>query len=539
MLERTKETETRTVAATAALLLVLLAAAPASGQDRGKRAAGKPVLDEGIVLGPANVDWRLDPRGLRRVPLGVPQLLVDDHLIENRFDEKFISSTVPHVLHAPQRTARPILDADRPWEMGLGVAYPSVVFDAEANTFRMYYMVYHEPMRQPGYPPGGYFLAYAESDDGLAWTKPVLGLHPWAGSTRTNIVMVGERETNPGPVYAREAAGEGGGRKVRNLLALPEASFQGHRFLILHGDREHYLGTSEDGIHWLEKRQMILPLRIDAYQTIVWDDALGEFVAFVRNKVIFGDRNKPREIWGNVRAVSRVGSPALWAVWDTVPVAVMLPDAEDASRFYEMPVFRYGGVYFGLLHQTGENPQSIDVELVTSRDGFEWRHVPGRGRLVTRGVRGAWDFGMVFAGAGLLEVADEWWVYYAGFRGYHDDRDNRSAIGLLRFRKEGFVSVRAGDSESTLLTRPFVWPGGVLAVNARAPGGSLQVRATDPKRKEIEGFGYGDGDVFSGDEVRRRIRWKNADIRTLAGRLIRLEFKFRRADIFAFVALER
>jgi hypothetical protein len=201
-----------------------------------------------------------------------------------------------------------------------------------------------------------------------------------------------------------------------------------------------------------------------------------------------------------------------------------------------MPALRYGGIYWGFLQHFDENPQTIEIELVFSRDGLDWKRLPGHAKLITIGEEGTWDGGMVSTGDRILEVGDEWWLYYSGYSGYHDARDRKSAIGLLRFRKEGFASLRAYDSDSYVLTRPLRWPGGMLVINAKADGGFVVVRVTDQRRNTIPGFDYSSCSSFSGDSIRHPVEWDSAEMGDLSGRVIRIEFKFRNADLFGFVA---
>jgi len=146
---------------------------------------------------------------------------------------------------------------------------------------------------------------------------------------------------------------------------------------------------------------------------------------------------------------------------------------------------------------------------------------------------------MVFTADRVLERGDEWWLYYSGHNGYHDAQDRQAAIGLARFRKEGFVSLRAGAEESYVVTRPIRWPGGQLAINAQAEDGLVQVRVTDQRRNTIEGFDHTACEPFRGDNVRHPVSWRGADIADLEGHFIRLEFRFRNADLFAFIATDQ
>jgi hypothetical protein len=98
------------------------------------------------------------------------ELFVDHHLID-----RLEGATLR--LHEPQPAGTAIA-YDRPWE-GRYCAYITVLKDGE--TYRMYYR---------GYPVDGpQVTCYAESDDGIEWRKPDLGLFEVAGTRDNNIVL--------------------------------------------------------------------------------------------------------------------------------------------------------------------------------------------------------------------------------------------------------------------------------------------------------------------------------------------------------------
>ena len=74
------------------------------------------------------------------------------------------------------------LVTDKPWE-GNTCAYYSVFQDGEL--YRMYYRgSHHKPAHEE-------VTCYAESKDGITWTKPNLGLFEFDGSKENNIVWNG------------------------------------------------------------------------------------------------------------------------------------------------------------------------------------------------------------------------------------------------------------------------------------------------------------------------------------------------------------
>ena len=106
------------------------------------------------------------------------ELLVDDWLIE-RMDG------VDLRLHHP--TEREVaLTFDRPWE-GSTCCYVTVFPDGDI--FRMYYRGsdYDVVTKKSTHPE---LVCYAESTDGIHWTRPNLGLHEFAGSKDNNIIWM-------------------------------------------------------------------------------------------------------------------------------------------------------------------------------------------------------------------------------------------------------------------------------------------------------------------------------------------------------------
>jgi len=475
---------------------------------------------------------KLNPVALRELDLNVPQLMIDDYLIENRFDCNNLSANVPHVFHKPERSMEPVVLPDRPWESEWGIGHPGVIYDHGAKLFRLYYTV---PQKKRGIerrPPGSYFLCYAESGDGINWEKPDLGLFHWDDIEETNILIEGKNEGKIANVHMTDQEESD---TIINLGMLPPNFLRGNPYVMYYCDGRHYLATSEDGIHWNERASTVIANRIDCYHTIIYDEDRREFVSYLRNRLIFSGK-QPEDYYGNTRMVSRLSSEDLWSEWDTMPTSVLIPDEGDAKRFYGMPTIRFGGIYLGFLQHFDEDPQTLEVELVFSRDGLEWKRLPGHPKMLEVGEPGSWDGGMVYTGDRVIQVGDEWWVYYVGISGYHDAEVRQSAIGLLRFRREGLVSLRAGENDSYILTRPIRWPGGQLVVNARSDGGSLRARVTDQRRNTIDGFSYGECIPFTGDSTRHQVRWDGADISKVKGSIIRLEFKFRNSDLFSFLA---
>jgi hypothetical protein len=290
-----------------------------------------------------------------------------------------------------------------------------------------------------------------------------------------------------------------------------------------------------------------------------WDARLGRFVAYLR----FGPPN--------VRIISRTESEDFvhWSPKVTVIKRGKL-DEPFNTELYTMAVLPYEGIRIGLLNTYhGETIKPIpadqpwmdrvNVQLAYSRNGVTWQRVGKEGAIPPRELRAErdwkeaaqaavflpygefrkdWDWGQIYPFHPPLVVGDEIRFYYTGISGrhwhtYHKDTPDYG-VGLATLRLDGFVSVEA-EKEGTLTTRPLVFLGDTLVVNANAAGGSLLVEALDGEGKAIPRFGAEDCKPITSDGVRHVISWKNGtDCHLLQARPIKLRFHLKNAKLYAF-----
>ena len=122
-----------------------------------------------------------DPTGkdsIRRID-SRRELFVDDWLI-HRTDGVSLELQTPI-------DAGKVVDLTLPWEGPLS-GIPCAFRDGDK--YRMYYRGARREM-QDGSPLSSN-ICYAESTDGIHWTKPELGLYEFAGSKQNNITYVGD-----------------------------------------------------------------------------------------------------------------------------------------------------------------------------------------------------------------------------------------------------------------------------------------------------------------------------------------------------------
>jgi hypothetical protein len=86
-----------------------------------------------------------------------------------------------------------------------------------------------------------------------------------------------------------------------------------------------------------------------------------------------------------------------------------------------------------------------------------------------------------------------------------------------------------------LTTKPLVFIGDTLIVNANAEGGSITVEALDADNQPIEGFSAAQCRPLTTDDLRHVVTWNdNPDCHTIQGRPIRLRFQLERAKLYSF-----
>lgn len=495
----------------------------------------------------------------------VPQLFLDDALVDNRYAFKRNAENVLRRFHSPvKQGAQPVL-VDR----DTAPSYFGVAYEPEAKVFRLWYqanvpVVIGEKKEKKGVM-GFRHVRYAESTDGVHWTLPELGLYEFRGNKNNNICYM-----RPGTF---EQKVKGFGTSSIHLLdtaEMAEADRRDYKYLLTYtlrggGDTEAdktqvYLIGSRDGIHWDgEGQKSIVTGSIsDGWHGMLFDPKRKQYVGYCRPRDRYdsggpvspsnsdfqpsADPRVNESLYaGVVRRIGRIESDELWRSQEARPQTVFLPDEIDlknkVTAHMSMGAKYYGGAYFGFLHPYDPH-DSVWTELVLSRDGksFERTHE----RMVSPGASDAWDSKQTWGVPDWCEVGDEWWFYYFGGNSPPNlpfQTDTQWGIGLAKIRKEGFVSLSAPPGGGVVVTRLLTWPGGDLLINCNASAGEMRVRVSDKQRRAYPGLNYSDCTPFTGDNVRHKIVWNNASLRELKGQQVRLEFYFsKQADLYSFQA---
>lgn len=480
------------------------------------------------------------------------ELFVDDFLIEQ------MEGDVDFQLHhpTPQEVA---LSHDELWE-GTGSGYHSVFKDGDL--YRMYYKAWHidvsggtlDTDRHPLY------CCYAESDDGIHWRKPALGLNDFEGSTANNIAIaseiVGELNVDAGhPAVFRD----------NNPNATDDARYKA----VLRSREPNGLIVykSPDGLNWSPLYdQPILRLKgaFDSQNLAFWDTNLGRYRGYWRafsGGTITDTEWKPE----GVRAI-RTGQSDDLEHWDHIN-DVNYDDSPDEHLYTNgvQPYHRAPHILIGLptryierenlapMNQLPDlenrNARAVAKEryghaiteglFMSSRDGTQfkrWNEAflrPGPERT------GTWHYGAHYLAWGVVETqsslpgAPNELSLYATENYWHGQG---SDLRRYTLRLDGFVSASAGSEGGTLLTKPITFQGGELELNfATSAAGHIRIEIQDVKGNPIPGFSLDDCPHYFGDSVSKSISWNDdAKLATLIGKPVQVLFELKDADLYSF-----
>lgn len=428
------------------------------------------------------------------------EVFVSDFLID-RFD----GDAKLH-LHQPQ-PAEVVLVTDKPWE-GNTCAYYSLFQDGDL--YRMYYRGSHadEATRRSAHPQ---VTCYAESRDGINWTRPNLGLHEWEGSKQNNIVLKGLgahcfvafRDDNPD--------------------CPPEARYKGISRGRPDAKAGLYVFQSPDAVRWslIQDEPVITRGAFDSQNLAFWDPISKRYVDYHRS---FSD---------GVRAIMTCTSED-FVNW-TEPVLLKYPGAPNQHLYTNAirPYPRAPHIRIGFPTRYIPAGSQVEPIFMSSRDGVTFHRFddPVIPRTAPKDRDGNRSNYMANALLKLPGKDREYSVY--GTEAYYAGPDSR--LRRFVYRVDGFVSVRGAKPGDEILSKPLRFTGAQLVLNyAAKAGGNVQVELQDAEGQPIQGFSMADCDNLSGDEIDQVVTWKgSADVSTLADAAVRLRIAVNNADVYS------
>ncbi len=464
-------------------------------------------------------------------------------------DRRFIAGGqgIRLVMNPPTKMET-VLRPEKPWELGWVVGYGTILEDQ--GKFKMWYTAL---------PPGKIdssatesLLCYAESDDGIHWRKPNLGLYEWRGSKANNILLQAGIETS-------------------TVFVDPKApDHERYKLLAVLGDRDRspaggglYLYASPDGLRWKLNPTRVYPFNPDSQNQAFWDTRLNKYVIYVQKwgamrkvgRIETGDIQKPWPFDASVASIYKWGKNRTPPPGPETPTAFSYDDKDpQPSDHYTSAAVQYPwaqDVYLmfpAAYYHTPEPPKGrfsndgpVDIQMAVSRDGVTYSRVE-RKPYVELGMKGQPDSGSVYMLVGMIRTGDEISQYYSAFPFTHGayrglgEEFRIGAIMRVSQRLDGFVCADAGPEGGTFATPALHFSGRRLVLNLNASAlGEVKVELRDEAGRVLPGFSFADCDPSWGNDTARTITWNaKGDVGPISGRSIRVAFAMRSAKLYAF-----
>ena len=460
------------------------------------------------------------------------ELMIDNYLVAST------KGDINLLLHHPI-PREIVMRYDAPWE-GSGTGYQTIFRDGDI--FRMYYKAWHlEPRKGKIQVPHDTIAAYAESKDGIHWTRPDLGLFEFNGSRHNNIIWMGNgshdftpfKDTNPacrpGEEYKAIARGE-------NPTGV-------------------YAFKSSDGIHWslLQETPIITKGAFDTQNLAFWDPIRKEYRAYIR------------DFHNGIRDIRTATSPD-FHTW-TEPEQLVYPGKPDIALYTNQikPYYRAPHIFIGFPTRYIERGWSPSMETLPDPENRKLRYSasPRYGMALTDALfmssrdgktfhrwdeaflrpgprqKDSWAYGdnyiawqLVETPSSMEDAPPELSLYAT--EGYWTG--NASELRRYTLRMDGFVSMHASSSGGEFTTKPIIFTGKYLDINfSTSAAGSIQIEIQHADGTPVPGYTLSDAPEIFGDAIAHTVPWKDGkDLAGLSGKPVRLRFVLRDADLYAF-----
>ncbi len=499
----------------------------------------------GVVAADENAD--VDPAAAFTVPLGQRQLFLDDHGIAQ-------IEHLTRTLHQPVKKGA-VIRPTYPEETSVQTR-SAPAWDPDEKVFKLWLL--------SSRPPNGSGTAYVESADGLHWSKPILRQKEVNGSFENNLVTV-------------DPAREWPANAMENVVYDPDDPDPSRRYKALGHCYDREPMVSPDGIHWTlldapkltssdESNMSYDPLTRTFIAMLKCNGPHGrshalttsrDFEHWTEPELAFHADDLDQEL-GRAKILARFANPSLQQPSHNIP------DTYNVD-VYNMSVFRYEGIYVGLpalYHQTGKVPKDWpgfndpripenmraayresgdwsgfhEVQLACSRDLKTWTRLGDRKAFIESSPlgAGAYDLACVLPPSFPVVRGDELWFYYTGGMNYglvleKGVNNDAFAICLAILRRDGFISLDAGEQEGTLVTEPFTMPGGALFVNADALQGEIRAEVLDDAGNLVAASA-----PMTGDQPHGEFQWPNGALAEAKGTTANIRFRLSHASIYAY-----
>ena len=449
------------------------------------------------------------------------QLFVDDFFIESL-------SGAHRVLNRPDKlTMEGPLPSAAPLEHERDtIQYTGVLYDERNQQFRLYYRAWHDHH---------FVICAMESDDGINWRRPDLGLVEIDRSTMNNatncpadpLVMFWDpHEREPAFQWKRlDNAPTGSGPNGTRVWQACHSA-DGYDW------RPYPAGT-----HSTQSQLFAFGAPYESFGGSVNPDA--RYVHYAqrgsgRRTRVLGRRDSENALdWSGLRTVidqdlsDPLGTEFYGSGFDSanrtdggLHILMLSVFHTDLTEPHEIAVPKqyWGPGKPGPSAIAARVDGVVETQLAASRDTMSWTR--WREPFLERGKPGAWDWGAVYTQGPILHD-QKLWFYYCGNNLTHGGRTHRAdeapyatpgrlGQGLAVMRPDGYVSVEADSyAPGWLTTHRFRQEaGGIIHANVDAQSGELSYELLEDTGQPISGYTLADCDPIRSDALDAPLSWK-------------------------------
>jgi hypothetical protein len=448
------------------------------------------------------------------------ELFVDSFIVD-----KVVNARI--VMHAPVDRG-PVLYFDKPWE-GPACGYVSILKDSQ--NYKMYYRG-NTPLDDDRVYNA---TCYAESKDGLNWVKPNLGIYEVKGTRNNNVIL-----------YDNESVEHNFSVFIDTRKGIPASQrFKGVGGMDIYG---LFAYASPDGIYWTRmlKHPILIDDKYDSQNVVFWSEAEQLYLCYYRSwtrvdsldvrtisratskDFIHWSRGEPMQ-FGNTpmeHLYTNQTDPYYRAPQIYIATAARFMPKRVAITFDQAKAMHVDSAYFK------SSPELSDVVLLSSRGGNRYNRT-----FMTSFIRPGtgynnWVSRANYPALHIVETSPTEMSFYL-------ERDYvQPTLHLNRYslRIDGFASIQAEYAWGELVTKPFTFSGSQLFINySTSAAGSILIELADENGKSLPSFSKSDCSEIIGDEIDRKVTWKNnPDLQSLNGKTVRLHFFMKDADLYSF-----
>src|SRR6266446_3555745 len=382
------------------------------------------------------------------------ELFLDNHLIE-------VTPGVSRRLHQPKKhLLNPVVRCDR-WCDGNNIQPYTTMYDKEDKLFKMWARTGSD-WESTWLDGNAAYMLYLTSTDGVHWNKPDLGLINIAGRRDHNIIFTSDMVLGTDAASSQEKKSfvepsqpmrpQGKKAFFWAVNKHPNPRNASEKFVALAIVQDHrrgaHLVTSPDGIHWScasapfwQTPNDVSGQGDDCLMHMTYDPAKQTWALYRRVIPEFSERLIANERDRERKAVDRYYRSYAYAESEDLRQwknhqFILSMDADDPAdtELYQFGCHGIGQCYVGYMSVFYlRDPQQIDIQLATSRDGIHFSRVCRGEPFIPSGALGYYDcMAMACSQPEPIIVDDTVYIYYAAANFPHSANVARTDPGVLK-----------------------------------------------------------------------------------------------------------